>query len=777
MDSTLPDLPKSQIAGAGRRLWIGLQAVVDLILFLLIWLSVLDFPRSIAAADVDLSWRAAYGFFFKNGLRAGADYVFTYGPLGYFMSALYDSDLFWAKYIWELVGKFLLAITLFGSTRHFPFLLRSATLLLIVLFARPVFVNADVGYEYVALVTLLALSAPRSGASAASLWLRILALTILTQIKFTLLVFIGPALLWIGITWIFARQYFRAAHLLTAFTVCFAGTWTLLGQSLGDLPAYLTGSFRIAAGFDAMGIVGDPSEIGLFCSIVALLAGLLLFYPISRLFTLHHLNAAAVIGLCLFLQWKHGFVRHDGGHVILAFAMLALICPAFPAFFPGCDWQRPARVATLACASSAAIAGILLTTCKSYDPVGLATAAYDHAGQNLSRLVDPALWRRQLEDEQANQAVQCALPEIRSRVGDAPVDMVSYEQGVVLLNRLNYRPRPVFQSYHAYSSTLMARNAEFFRGPAAPPFLVFKLETIDNRFPLLDDSLALFEIFRRYQPLLAEKGYLLLQKTDSPPHHEPAPQLLRKAVIQLNEEVVLGDLGCTPLRVSLDVRCTGQGKFWKFLHRAPLLFLRVRTTDNAVYTYRFIPAMARDGFLLSPLLLNTLDVARLYGNVPLPRVISCCLLADAEGLGCYKSKVTMTVERVPYMVGHPLEAAALCRLCYPMFDSYPLEAQSCFVKPGEVEGTPVLVVHAEGLLRFEVPAAATDLTARFGIMPGAYEDGHTDGVQFVVEYRPQRGQPQILFQRHLDPVNELKDRGLQALRVPLTGLGKGELLL
>jgi hypothetical protein len=776
-------LPRANVALGHGKLGSLLNLLVNGVLVLLLWASMLCFPQVVPGPNLDHSWWASYGYFFKHHLRAGVDYVFTGGPLGYFQLPSFDADLFWARYVWEVLVKLLVAFTLVRVTRAYPFSVRVAALLLVTVFGRLIFGNLDVPYELLLLVQTLALIHLPADASPGRIWLKIGVIAVVTQIKFTFLVFAGGALLAAGLALVAARRFSQAVHLTAAWVVCFLGMWVLLGQRPADLPAYLVNFLQISSGYTgAMATVGDPTEIALCLSALGLLVACLIPRPAGRLLTVPHLSAAAVVGLCLFIEWKHGFVRHDDYHAALAFAMLTLVPLVLPAFFPACDWRAPARVATLTLAFVLGLASTLVATHQNYDPAGLAVAAYRHARHNLHVALRPNYFRRQLEQTQTALAIQYHLPQIQAVVGDAPVDIWSYEQAVLLLNRLNFHPRPVFQGYKAYTPALRALNPRFFRSDAAPPFLIFKLQTIDNRHPLLDDSAAFLEILRRYQPVLAEHGYLLLRKQASPSPVDPSPETLRTKAIGLNEEVALDDVGDGPVKVALDVRYTGWGKWRASLYKPPILLLRVRTADQAVFTFRLPLAMARDGFLINPLLLDNADVLRLYGGRPTRRVVSFCLVADPATLGCFRRRVDMTLQPLASLVGSPLDAREtgqlVNQLCYYMLRTAPVEVQAGTVYPDLVQGTPVLVVHADGVMRFQVPAGATELTGQFGITPGAYEgSGHTDGVQFVVEYRPEQGSPQTLFSRYLDPLNNAQDRGMQTLRVPLPGAAKGELLL
>src|SRR5262249_51590376 len=124
----------------------------------------------------------------------------------------------------------------------------------------------------------------------------------------------------------------------------------------------------------------------------------------------------------------------------------------------------------------------------------------------------PGNLRDRMEQLREELARRYALPRIAARVGDAPVDAFSYEQGVVLLNRLNWTPRPIFQAYSAYTPYLQAINAQFFASESAPKYLIFQLLGFDGRLPVLEDGQALLEVVKRYHPVLTEGSNLLLER-------------------------------------------------------------------------------------------------------------------------------------------------------------------------------------------------------------------------------------------------------------------------
>ncbi|HEY8994444.1 MAG TPA: glycosyltransferase family 39 protein [Lacunisphaera sp.] len=99
--------------------------------------------------------------------------------------------------------------------------------------------------------------------------------------------------------------------------------------------------------------------------------------------------------------------------------------------------------------------------------------------------------------------------------------------------------------------------------------------------------------------------------------------------------------------------------------------------------------------------------------------------------------------------------------------------------PVEQEGQAGWLCHAYTALRFPLPAGPSRLRFGHGLAPGAYEkiSEHTDGVEFIVQYQPQRGSPRVLYRRLLNPAENAADRGLQSGEVEVPPPHPGDSLV
>jgi hypothetical protein len=649
-----PSVPASE--PIAPRLVAALRRVVRLACLaaagLGLWIALLDFPQRAFGLNFDESWAQALGHFLKHRFQAGADYLFTYGPLGFFLPPTYDPDLFRLKLAWELVVKLVFAATLLRLTRGYSSLpARLACCWVPAIFAGQILaVSADALYLAIILAHVLLILDPLQKRPTTFQATSLLILAGLSLIKFSFLLFTLVALALVTASRLGLRPRPRVLGPAVGFVGFFILFWLALGQHMGNLPGYFKGSLEITSGyFEALAVKGAGVEVYLALTICLLLAACLAL-PACR--GGRPLTAALIVGLGVFSLWKQGFVRHD--HHSVGFFAFTLVLPFLvPAAFPGCRWRGPVRLALLTAAVLLSGLGLELALRNNgmeyaFDPLRLTGRAFERGRQNLRTLLAPSRLRRRLEEQRAALAAENALPRIKAALHGAPVDMISYELGTVFLNELTWHPRPVFQSYSAFTPALLAANARFIEQAQAPEYVIFKLQTLDDRPPTLDDGALLLKLFRTYRPILAEKTYLLFQRR--PDRAGPvscAPAVRRTRVIRFNEEVPLDDRGSTPEKITLQVRYSAWGKLLNGLYKPSPLFLQVRTATGQDVTYRLIPGMARTGFLINPLLRDTADVILLYGAAPRDRVVAVCLQADADAQRCYRGEIPMTLESLP----------------------------------------------------------------------------------------------------------------------------------
>jgi hypothetical protein len=86
-------------------------------------------------------------------------------------------------------------------------------------------------------------------------------------------------------------------------------------------------------------------------------------------------------------------------------------------------------------------------------------------------------------------------------VGADTVDVLPWETGIAWAADLNWRPRPVFQSYQAYTTVLDELNAKSLEGERAPEWVVWHWtkNSIDGRYVLFDEPRVLRVLLCHYR--------------------------------------------------------------------------------------------------------------------------------------------------------------------------------------------------------------------------------------------------------------------------------------
>lgn len=769
--------------------------IITVSLFILIWLSSLYFGAPASSTELDLSWLQGLGYAFKQHWQAGIDYVFTFGPLGYLShpTTPYDSDLFYLVVSWQIISGlgFALIFLLMASTlssRIDKFIYFSLVVIVLPAFAYDV--RYHLGIVAISLLLILRWSVLNTQPFLRDLsvvaWLLFLATISLT--KFSYFILILPMIFSVSAVVFWRHSRLAALLIPITFGAIVIGIWLMAGQSLTNLPAFFQTSLAITNAYsEAMAIGYNPTEIKLAIGIGMLITGMTITFAWSKPIQLEQVVISGIILLDLFLVWKAGFVRHDT-HSLIFFAVTTVI-----PFLIQIDTGRTAvaqwifyilRYSTVILA----LGGLLFVGAViNYTP-------RTFIGQWNQRLVDNYKMLTHLTQYKQNQdkfvvalKQQHDLPRIRTKIGNATVDTFSYEQGVLLLNGFNWQPRPVFQSYLAYTPSLLALNGNFFAQSQAPAFVMFKLPEIDFRFPMASDSEVLKILFRDYQPVLIEKDYLLLQRVPRGQGRVTNGRVLWTHSVKLNEPLAVNQQGesKSSYLVSIDLRQSWLGRLAKLFYRLPMVRLELETTAGEQLSYRIIPQMVQNSFLLNPLILDQHDVIRWYDQLGLKRVAKLRVVVMPTWLHrFFQPEVTITAHEftiTPPVLESTMEEK-IQRKFYPMLKTKPYQVSLPHQDMLE-EGQSVLMVHAPGEMQFRVKTGPHTLKGQFGLIADAYQNRQrcpylSDGVEFKVVLQPLAGAPQTLFKRFLNPQTVVTDRGFQKLPdLSFTVLGEEAMLL
>ena len=237
------------------------------------------------------------------------------------------------------------------------------------------------------------------------------------------------------------------------------------------------------------------------------------------------------------------------------------------------------------------------------------------------------------------------LPSIRAIVGNSAVDVFGQSQAIAVLNEFNYRPRPVFQSYAAYSAETMKWNERFYQSKAAPEYVIFKIEPLDERFPPLEDARVLRELLVNYELAGGETSYLLLRRKGLA---ETQMTLVKEGEFHAGEKLDLQTNSGTTLWLEIALRPTLYGRLRSFLYK-PLetgLTVWIQADPKTPVKFQAPAAMLAAGFLVKPLALRNDDVRDILTGAKGDSLEALSVELAQGGLAAWRPDIHVRVYRV-----------------------------------------------------------------------------------------------------------------------------------
>jgi hypothetical protein len=740
----------------------------------LVWLLILRPPHVHATVELDASWKQLIGFDYREAVQAGVDFLFTYGPLGYFLAAhpTYLPDLYWQRVRADMVLKALLVIAILLPAVRMPRVWQQLVYLTVVVLVAPL---ADDAFPLLAITAVtLSLLLHRSGLR--SVLPTVVFFAVLGMGKFTYFMLGGGCVALLCVS-VWRRSSWRHAFVVpTTFVAAFTLIWIAIGQSVANLPAFVKGSLQIASGYnESMRWVATDGARYWFGDVLVALSAIglallaTLFVCLRRPWQLGRWLAACAVAAALFMGWKSGFVRQDAGHSMICFCCAAIV-PLWAWTFVDRARQSLLLNGLVLAASVVAFVGAFrLEGTVGYRPDNLLRLLRSEAIAHFDYVVGLQAAQDRLEQATRQVAADNRLPAVRAMVGDAPIDEVPHGQSILFLNDLHLRHRPVFQSYSAYTAYLQQLNGDFYEDPRrGPAFVLFQVNAIDRQFPTVADSQIYRVLLHGYRPSLLEREHLLLERSAGAAgmrvSGQPGQRQILQQTARFGEWVPL-EPGAGLGELAIDLDFSLRGKLWNFAFRGPRLYLDVRLANGQELTDYVVSRGAMQlPFVVDPLIQDTRSFAKLYlGARNLPRVVAFRLRPRAGRDDLYVPGFRCTFWRSELPVPLDEARARALRIEYPMFDRAPRsvepEASFSLAREGDKQ---VQVAEAPSVMTFDGLPGTLAVAGTFGIRRDAYEgDGGTDGVTFRIERVAADGQTDALFERRLEPKQNAGDRGMQ----------------
>jgi hypothetical protein len=756
-------------------------------------LTILPWQPRAYGFDLDESWASAVHIAFREQMQFGKDLIYTYGPYGFLRVANY---YFPETYGYAFTFCVLIAIAVWaGLFRIVRYCLRrrdrSVIFLIPILWFFP---NAHLSmdsFQFTIVILPFILYFYVSKRLTPALVLTLINVALSSLIKHTYLLLAIALIALITIDELAKlKRIPQIAPIYLAMVWIF---WLLAAQDIANIPAYIINGLEIIRGFSAsMGTPGNLDEVLLYCFGVGIF---LVLVALIEWKTRRWWGILPTLGLAamFFLIFKGAFVRHDTHALQTVFNATPIML-----IFTAVLWSpiketsgkigKRIKLSLFLLLGTSAVSIIVMSSIifnhyldNNYGTYIL--QATNHTIQTLPQVLRVITGKGNFQAiaDQGKAAIRAAniLPPI-----SGTVDLYPNEIATLFSYDLEYQPRPIFQSFSAYTSKLARLNAEHLTQPNAAKNLLVDLKPIDGHLASFEDGLSWLEMLTRYDLANIESGYryLLLHRNAQPRQYQ-LTSMMDQVDIGLNDWFEVTD-SQQPIWSKIKIQPNLLGKLTSAILRLPPLEMEIETVDGVVNKYRTIADVMREGFLISPVLSNRwdwLDFATPDWQTKLSSKQVKRFRITAEGFNAmlYPQKYQVNLSQLDFP-RQSLEKVMGWQNWNGQIVPRPLE--------GSVQRIDIddknkigLLAHAPAKLEVRLPGTKSSFAFNFGILEQAVENGlkenRGDGVEFKIIAVQADGKQEIVFARKLQPIDRAEDRGTHHGSIDLTNFNGEKLIL
>ncbi len=587
-------------------------------LFFMLAAGMLFTELRLPGAPLDPSWMLATQYGLLHHIDFGRYLLISYGPLSVLTSGLFHPSTAWLTITFQLIC----VVIVFWPIVHLRWSVGVlAALVVCVIVDRVNYLNDGIVFAAIFSSFLLGMQGRRAAALLSAIAIGVFSLS---KTSF----FFAAAPLFILAD---AHGLLRARNWPLQLLVLFASlsvAFVICGQPPLSLLLYLRNGYQISSGYlAAMNLPIRSYQVAGLLAFVALsgaLVGLLLWHANATRSsaramalqpakaptlaaggagataesvpnTLTFVTAAIGFAWLTFVVYKASYARIDPEHGSIGWNALLLLTPVTLLVSRHLRGTAAQSLRTDIVWPVTACAVFLLTT----DGFGAFTPAL--VGEKFANVAALAGWLRPAKWQLVERQRVEALEHIAVRgldIGHDSVDVYPYEVSRVIAAGLNYQPRPAFQSYLSYSPFMQTLDLEHWRSAAAPRHVLFALADIDGRLPTLSLGPSIVELLSRYDSVgpVGPTTHLRRRVTA----REVARQSSAAVSQPMGAWIAIPNVSGRLTLASIQLDPTLWERLTAFLDRPAFLNIEVRLATGAVQRYRFIPAMARLGFAISP---------------------------------------------------------------------------------------------------------------------------------------------------------------------------------
>jgi len=586
--------------------------------------------------SLDPSWIITLNYASLKHLVWGKDFVFTFGPLGYLST----------KFLWGSNKTSVLLFDFFVSINFF------------LLFYNTIQSSSKKAFAIV-LILLVSLTLPGYFGSSIALilftfliyWilqsnntfkyynygLQILIVVFLFYIKINTgliaLLFFTIALLYNSIV-----KVIKPIPFLLILVIPFISIYTLSIIFNVSIYSYILNSLELIKGYNDVQYLDIPENKHFYFFVLPLLL-LLLSIFVLELKKAKHLKEKAktimtffYLGSLWFIVYKQAFVRADVYHIVEYFIASNLILVVINAlFFEG--YKKGILISTIV------IFIINITIIKqNTNQVDTITEKFSKKNYFNSFIEFTPIASLKIFPN-ANE-----LPlKIKNSVGTNSIDVYPWNSMMLFENKMNFTPRPVFQSYATYTKTLQNLNFEFYNSDKAPEFVIYDVCAIDDRYAFFDDAKINLVLSQNYivkDTFNYKNRNLLLLKKDHQKH---------KIRLTKDKEyaIFIGDLLQPKPNVFYEIGVYENfyGKAYSFFFHAPPLKLEIKTKYQSKF-YKTSKELLNAGLFSENYISNTTEFTEMMNSKLTPYNQANYYRIEPQNKSMFKDKIRVTEYKI-----------------------------------------------------------------------------------------------------------------------------------
>lgn len=201
---------------------------------------------------------------------------------------------------------------------------------------------------------------------------------------------------------------------------------------------------------------------------------------------------------------------------------------------------------------------------------------------------------------------------IIGKIGQETVDIFPWNISLLFENKLNYSPRPVIQSYTAYTPYLEDLNFAHYNDKIkAPKYVLYQNESIDNRYPIFDEPKVTIALLNNYKCVdtfsINKKPILLLEKKND------FKSITFKKVKEYETDIKTPIIPIENTLIEVEASSSLLGNFQSLLTHTPDLFIMINTSDGKGNGFKTSKKLLKSG-LISNYFVNTTADFKYYSN-------------------------------------------------------------------------------------------------------------------------------------------------------------------